>query len=192
VDSIFKAKKYELPLLAFHPIVGGGVAVDYLVSSRFNPAKDAKVLDPTRRTLQLPLTADERRLYEKGLQELLEAEPELPATPGNPTWKQFQERAELDADSAGRPILRAEFGDSPYRVGISRDNILTATTTTELARQLLVARLRDELKKNSARKVSDAGIRQDWNLLQSVISAQRAEVATRTAVPGSGARAGTD
>jgi hypothetical protein len=192
VDSVFKAKKYELPLLALNPVVGGLVAVDYLVSARFDPAKSSDILDPGKGTLEPPLTADERRSYEKGLQELLQAEPELPSLPDSPAWKQFQAKAEVRTDGAGRPILQAEFGGNLYEVGISRANILTASIPAELTRQLLVARLRDELKKNSARKVSDANIREDWNLLQFIISAQRSSTATRTVVLTSSARNGTN
>ena len=46
VDSVFKAKKYEIPLLVFHPIVGGGFALAYVVSGRFNPARNAMMFSP--------------------------------------------------------------------------------------------------------------------------------------------------
>jgi hypothetical protein len=193
VDSVFKAKKYEVPLMVFHPFIAGGVAVAYVTSGRFDPEKKAMVLDTKEGTFERPLTADERRAYEKGLQEILQAEPEPESTPDNPSWKQFQAKAELHTDSAGHPVLQASFGDNFYQVGISRENILTASAPSELTRQLLVTRLRDELKSNTtARKVSDANIREDWNLLQEVISASRAPTVSRTVVLSSASRGATD
>jgi hypothetical protein len=174
VDSIFKAKKYELPLLALNPVAAGGVALDYFVSGRFDPAKNAKILDPAEGTLHRPLTDDERRSYEKGLAELLEAEPELASMPEQPAWKQFQSKAALRSDDDGAPVLEAKIGENLFEVGLSRNNILSASAPGELRRQLLVARIRDELKsKSTARKISDAGIREDWKLLQAIVSAER-------------------
>jgi hypothetical protein len=174
VDGVFKAKKYVLPLLALHPIIAGGVAVDYFVSGRFDPAKNALVLDPSQGTLNSPLSGEDRKSFEKGLNELLDAEVEPESTPNTPAWKQFQAKADLVADDPGGPVLEALEGENLYAVGLSRSNILSASTPSELTRQLLVTRLRDELKtRSTSRKVSDAGIREDWQLLQTIISIQR-------------------
>jgi hypothetical protein len=174
VEGVFKAKKYELPLMVVQPIAGGSVAVDYFVSGRFDPAKNAKIFDPADGTLHRPLTDDERRSYEKGLAELLQSEPELEAASDCPAWKQFQAQAELRSDHDGAPVLEARIGDNFFEAGISRSNILNASTPTELARQLLVTRIRDELRsKSTASKVSEDTIREDLKLLQSIISAER-------------------
>ena len=179
VDSVFKAKKYELPLLVLHPVVAGGVAVDYFVSGRFDPARNAKILDPAEGTLHRPLTNDERRSYEKGLAELLRAEPEPASSADHPAWSQFQSQASLRPDRDGAPVLEALIGENVLEVGISRNNVLSGSDPIELTRQLLVARIRDELKtKSTAQKVSDAGIREDWKLLQSIVSAERSSQAT--------------
>jgi hypothetical protein len=191
VDSVFKAKKYELPLLALHPFVAGGVAVDYYVNGRFDPAKDAKILDPAEGTLERPLTEDERRSYEKGLAEMLQAEPWLNSEAGIPAWKEFQSKAKLRSGGGGAPVLEAQFGENRFDVGISRNNILSGAAPTELTRQLLVARIRNELKtKSTARKVSDAAIREDWKLLQMVVGVERNSSSSSLA-PGSRAFADT-
>ncbi len=70
VESIFKAKKYVLPLALFHPLVAGGVASVYVADGRFNPARDVLVFSPDG-GLELPLTAEERRAYQKNLDDLL-------------------------------------------------------------------------------------------------------------------------
>jgi hypothetical protein len=174
VDSVFKAKKYELPLLALHPIIAGGVAVDYYVNGRFDPAKNARILDPAEGTLHRPLTEDERRSYEKGLAEMLQAEPELASSSDTSAWKLFQSKAGLRTDDAGAPVLEALIGENLFAIGITRANILSSSAPDELSRQLLVARIRDELKnKSTARKISDDGLREDWKLLQTIVSRER-------------------
>ena len=92
VDSVFKAKKYEIPLLVFHPFVGGGLAVAYVVSGRFNPAQNAMMYSPDG-AFEQPLTNEQRRAYAKRLEELLRLQDDATreqghATPSwRPTWR---------------------------------------------------------------------------------------------------------
>lgn len=44
-ESIVRSKKYALPLLALHPFVASGVAVAYVARGRFNPERNATLLD---------------------------------------------------------------------------------------------------------------------------------------------------
>jgi hypothetical protein len=46
-ESLFKSKKYGIPLALFHPFVAGGVLSAYVVKGRFNPAHEAVLIDPT-------------------------------------------------------------------------------------------------------------------------------------------------
>src|SRR6202043_2399654 len=110
VESIFKAKKYVIPLAAFHPLVAGGVASVYLVGGRFNPAKNALVFSPGG-GLEEPLTADERRTYQKNLDELLLTLPDEKPGPEGTSWQQFQEKAQPGLDSFGRPVLQMAISD---------------------------------------------------------------------------------
>jgi hypothetical protein len=168
VDSVFKAKKYELPLLVLQPFVAGGFAVAYVAGGRFNPAKGAMVYD-TGGNLEQPLTAAERRSYEKGLDELLRAEPGIAPENARASWKQFASAAQLSDDTSTGPVLLADFGDKTVQVGIARGNVLNTPAPAELLRDLLVARLQEELRGKSSAKISDAQVRADWKLLQAVL-----------------------
>ncbi len=176
VDSIFKAKKYEIPLLALHPVAGGGVAIAYLVGGRFDPAHQALVYQPGRE-LQKPVTADERKEHLETVRELIreeaQSDPEL-VTPG---WRQFATSAELTLDAGGRPVLRGVYENHAVAIGIARGNLLNdwPGSSAELRTQLLVTRLRQELRAGGPPKASDAQLRDDLNLLQrAVASAQTA------------------
>jgi hypothetical protein len=170
VDSVFKAKKYELPLLVFQPFVAGGFAVAYVAGGRFNPAKGAIVYDASG-NLEQPLTAEQRRSYEKGLEELLREKPGI-APEARASWKQFASAAQLSDDTSAGPVLLADFDDKTVQVGIARGNVLNNPAPAELLRDLLVARLQEELRGKSSAKVSDAQVRADWNLLQAVLAAR--------------------
>jgi hypothetical protein len=178
VDSVFKAKKYEIPLLVFQPFVAGGFAVAYVAGGRFNPAKGAKVYDANG-NLEQPLTAEERRSYEKGLEELLRAEPGIVAGNARASWKEFAANAQLRQDAFDGPVLLAESGDKVVAVGITRGNVLNTPAPIELIRNLLVARLQEELRSKSSAKISDAQVRADWQLLQAIIHARSSELAAR-------------
>jgi hypothetical protein len=169
VDSVFKAKKYELPLLVFQPFVAGGFAVAYVASGRFNPAKGATVYDASGNQEQ-PLTAAERRSYAKGLDELLRAEPGIVPENARTSWKDFALAAQLRQDASDGPVLLADFGDKVVQVGIARGNVLNTPAPAELLRDLLVTRLQEELRSSkSSAKISDAQVRADWKLLQAVL-----------------------
>jgi hypothetical protein len=172
IESIFKAKKYVLPLAVFHPFVAGGVASIYIAGGRFNPAKNALVFNPNGR-LEQPLTAQERRAYQKSLDDLLRTLPdEKPAQEG-PSWQQFQERAQPSLDPFGRPVLRADFADKPVALGISRGSFVSNEPPAELQREFLVTRLRAELTAGRAPITSSTALHDDWQLLQKVVAAPR-------------------
>jgi hypothetical protein len=175
IESVFKAKKYVLPLAVFHPFVAGGVATIYIAGGRFNPAKNALVFNPTG-GLEQPLTAQERRTYQKSLDDLLRSlRDEKPAQEG-PSWQQFLERAQPNLDPFGRPVLEADFADKPVALGISRGSFFSNEPPPELQREFLVTRLRAELAAGRAPKTSSIALRDDWQLLQKVVAAPREDV----------------
>ncbi|MGA2964163.1 MAG: hypothetical protein ABSD96_21055 [Candidatus Korobacteraceae bacterium] len=45
IESVLKTKKVSLPLAVLHPVIAGGLAAAYLTEGRFNPKRDAAVLD---------------------------------------------------------------------------------------------------------------------------------------------------
>ena len=171
VESIFKAKKYVIPLAAFHPFVAGGVASVYLVGGRFNPAKNALVFS-SYGGLEQPLTTEDRRMYQKRLDDLLLTFPDEKPGPEGISWQQFQEKAEPGLDSFGRPVLQTAIADTVVALGISRGSFLSNEAPSELQREFLVARVRAELAAGRAPRTSRIALRDDWELLQKVVAAR--------------------
>jgi hypothetical protein len=181
VDSVFKAKKYEIPLLVFHPIVGGGFAVAYVVSGRFNPAQNAMMYSADG-ALEQPLTKAQRSAYAKSLEGLLRGEPDLaPSKNGSAEWREVQAKAIFAPDAAGHPGLRIALDEqgSPAAeqsangasfIGLTRDNILDSTVPPALTRELLVVRLRQALSKGTSPHTSEAVLRTDLELLGKMLS----------------------
>jgi len=177
VESVFKAKKYELPLLALHPFVAGGVAVAYVASGRFNPAQNAMVF--TNGDLEPPLSAQERHAYQKGLAEVTKANVEEDPGREEASWHHLLANARLQLDQDGRPILQVRSGDNVVEVGITRDNVLSSAVPREIIQELLVARLREQLRSGRAPKTSDAELRRDWKLLKTAFADQPEDVTAR-------------
>src|SRR5208283_4761170 len=69
LESVTAAKKYMIPLVALHPYIGGGLLVEYFGHRRFDPAKNALVLD-SENQLGAPMTRDERVRYQSRLDEM--------------------------------------------------------------------------------------------------------------------------
>src|SRR5262249_10073 len=159
--SVFKAKKYEVPLAVFQPFVAGGFAVAYLTSGRFSPAQGALVLTQDG-NFDKPLTEQERKAYEKGLAEVTKPTPDArPAREGG-SWHLLLNGARLELDAQGRPVLMVRLGEGVGAVRITRENVLAGDAPPEFVQELLVARLREQLKKGRAPKTSETELRQDW------------------------------
>ena len=94
-------------------------------------------------------------------------------------------------DDSGDPILQVKVGAETVDLGLSRNNILTASAPLDLTERIVLLRLRDELKSANAAKVSEQDIGNDWQLLQQVLLARRRKAdenearltAMRTAAP---------
>jgi len=189
VESVFKAKKYELPLLALHPVVAGGVAVAYMTSGRFDPSQHAMVLTQAG-DLDKPLTDQERRAYEKGLAEVTKARTEEKPAREEASWHHLLNGSRLELDGQGRPILQVRSGERFVAVGITRENVLASDAPSEIVQELLVARLREQLKSGRAPKTSEVELRRDWKLLKTAFATGTDSVAahnriTETEIPGS-------
>ncbi len=171
VESVFKAKKYEAPLVFFHPFIAAGFASAYLLSGRFDPEHRALVYDPNG-DLEEPLSAQQRRTYRKDLNALMRENSE--ARNDAEPWKQVEAGARLGLDLEGRPILEMPSEAGTVQVGISRSNLFDRGGSSELTENLLETRLRQELRRGSV-KASGIELQSDWNSLQKVISSQHAE-----------------
>ena len=166
VESVFKAKKYEVTLLALHPVVGGAFAAAYLFGGGpFNPGKNALMLSPDG-DLQAPLSAQDRRWYQKGLEEITKANAESDPRTEEATWHHLLDGAQLSLDAKGQPILVVRSGDELVEVGITRDNVLNSAAPRHVMQDLLVARMREQLRSGRVPKTSEAEVRRDWDLVK--------------------------
>ena len=179
VESVFKAKKYVIPLAVFHPLLAGGVASVYLVGARFNPAKNGLVFNPTGE-LEQPLTAEERHTYQKNLDKLLRESADGRPPHEAPSWREFQQMAKPALDALGQPILEAQLSDKSVSLGISRSNLLSNGEPWELQREFLATRLRQELAPGRAPKISNVGVREDFELLHRLIAEQYQAITAHT------------
>ncbi len=184
LESFLKSKKYFVPLAAFHPIITGGMALAYLSTGRFDPAKQALVLDSSN-SLRPAMAKTKRQTYEDHLNSLMarwnagsstigENIPLLSERLRDKKWKRLEAEAEPSIDSSGRPVLKMEVGEQLVDVGLSRDNILTSPAPPVLAQEILASRLRDELRRSAAPKTAETDVVNDWNLLRQVTSSDGA------------------
>ncbi len=170
-ESLLKSKKYLLPLAIFHPVVTGCAAVAYIGGGRFNPGRNAMVMDPAQE-LQSPLTAEQRRVYREQLNQLLaEVNPGLKTLKTKRGWARLESEPQLDA--GGRPVLKIRSGEQSVEMGLSRNNFVRSDVPAVLAEELLTARLLEELHRGSG-AASQNGVEKDWNLLKQIAYASRA------------------
>jgi hypothetical protein len=176
-DTIFKAKKYEVPLLVVSPFAGAGVALAYFTGGRFDPAHNADLLDPMG-GIEPPVTSAERKSYLEALEEIVRTHASS-AAESDPAhaWREFLAHAELAVDREGHPVMRAYSEDGAIEVGISRSNLADSGVAGDLTREMLLARLRQELRSGGAPKVSNTLARRDLQLLQQVTARTQAQVA---------------
>jgi len=172
VESVFKAKKYVVPLAVFEPYVAGGFALAYIVDGRFNPQKKAMMFDLDG-TFEPPLTVDQRYAYRKQLDELSRTFPEDKSRHQDASWLEFRAKAQLSADESGHLVLQGPFGNGSVGIGISRDSFLNGDAPFELRREFLITRLRFVLEDGSVPKISGGVVREDWQLLERVLSIQK-------------------
>jgi len=162
VESAFKSKKYMAPLLVWHPAIVGCVAAAYFTGSTgFDPGKHALVFDP-RRDLEPQMSSQERREYLNRLESMTRMVAES-STGVEVKLSHLEARPGLD--HAGQPLLQLKLGEIPTEVGLTRDNIVNASDSPELAQHLLLIRLREELRRNSPR-VSGSDVADDMELLE--------------------------
>jgi hypothetical protein len=185
LESVMAAKKYMLPLVVLHPYIGGGVLVEYFGHRRFDPARNALILDSGRQ-LDAPMTRDERLRYQSRMEELSQTSVADPLNEGKAnegkakevkSWERLQASATPGIDTSGQPVLQLHIGDDWAQVGISRANILSVSDSPELAARLLEARLRQELRPATARKTSPSDVEKDLALFQQLLKIQLRDVA---------------
>lgn len=181
LESVMAAKKYMVPLVVLHPYIGGGLLVEYFGHRRFDPARNAPVLDSDGQ-LDTPMTREERRRYQSRMDEL--SQTASPAEPADETksegkaaktkteektWDRLQAGGTPGMDSSGQPVLQLQLGNDLAQVGLSRTNIFSVSDSSDLAARLLEARLRQELRPGTARKTSSSDVEKDLGLLRQLL-----------------------
>jgi hypothetical protein len=173
IESVVLAKKYVTPVLLFHPLLVGTVEAAYWAGWRFNPGKGALIFDPNKlNVLETPLSADDRRAYQKSIFILKRENREL----DQQSWRKFQASAEPQLDLEGRPFLRMQMGERSFHVGICRGNALRLSAPQEFTEQLLLTGLEQQLKPGKPSHISERQVESDWKLLQSAIEAREASL----------------
>ncbi len=168
VESFFKSKKYIVPSAVVSPIFAGCVAAVYVGSrgGHFDPARDAMVF-VVGGNPEPPLDREDVRAYQQQLKHLLAgAYPEKPGLNVDKSWERLQSKASHSVDSKGRPVVELQVGEETVQVGMSADNVLSGQAPSQLARELLEARLKSELAGRSARGITETEVARDWKLLQ--------------------------
>ncbi len=163
IESVLRAKKYLLPIAVLHPFVTGCLAAAYVGEGRFDPKRQALILE-SGRNLQPPLPAADRRDYQVELKNLSDK--------SSKAWLQMQAAADPEFDETGKPVLRMHVGEDVVALGISRDNILN--TFPSLGRGLVLARLQMELRNGPEPRASEADVTSDWKLLDQLTLVERA------------------
>jgi hypothetical protein len=173
LECALTAKKYMVPLFAIHPYIMGSLITGYFVhgrvNGRFDPARDALIMDSSGR-LDSPVTREERRAFLDRLEELSRnATSPLPVSEER-NWDSLQAGAEPKLDSSGMPIVHVKVDAETTPVGIARANILNLPESSELAAVLMQARLRQELRPANSRRTSHADVQADLILLQKLLA----------------------
>jgi hypothetical protein len=109
---------------------------------------------------------------------------------GSALWREVQANAKFIPDAAGQPALRitlnspkplptdltsdaVSLDDKSSFIGLTRDNILNSTAPSALTRELLVVRLRQELRKGTSPHTSENVFRADLALLEKILSSEQ-------------------
>jgi hypothetical protein len=176
LESVLAAKKYMVPLLVIHPYISGGLLATYFGHRRFDPARHALVLDSSSQ-LDTPLKSADRRSYQSRLDELTQAGSMSDSKIEEKNWKDLQAGAVPELDSSGKPVIQVQVASEVKQVGISRANVLSTSQSSELAARLLEARIREELRRATARKIARSDVENDLALLGQLLSVQRSAFA---------------
>jgi len=125
------------------------------------------------------------------LEDMLHGQPDIPQDPsGSALWREVQANAKFVPDAAGQPALRVTLNsekslpadlnsdavsvvDKSSFIGLTRDNILNSTAPSALTRELLVIRLRQELRKGTSPHTSESVFRADLALLEKILSSEQ-------------------
>lgn len=181
VESFLKSKKYIGPSIAVSPVFAGCVAAVYVGTGagRFHPG-DHDLVYSAERGLEQPVGEEDRRSYQIELSHL--ATSELTGTSAPRVEKTLARTLNSGApgfDSKGRPVIRIGVGNESETLGDAEANLFATPMQTEFSRQLLEARLHQELRKGNSPKVSASDLERDWNLFKKSLHAPDDQVVSQ-------------
>ena len=179
LEVMLTAKKYMWPIFMFHPYAAGTAVAIYVQHWYFNPGKNALILD-SEHQLGAALTAADRRIVQRQLDELVRASPLADSAADECHWTSLRIAADPAVDDAGAITLQVREGGEVMSVGIARSNILNVPAGSEFAAGLVKARLREELKSTAAQKTARADVESDLVLLQQLLTAQPGRLVSAT------------
>ncbi len=209
-EQLVRSKKLVVPMLIFADHVLPFVAASYILTGRFNPQRELEehpTIEATEAEYKIKRAKAENNdaLAEELKSDKIQQRAKVVGTPEE--WEQYRAAfADLLAESpntygslkkffrrldeAGTPIadssgaLWMEFsdGNETSRIGLSANNIFSSGADTDLAHELVLARIGYVLKSPKHRRESMVEFRKDWKLLESV-RADRASAVARAATP---------
>ena len=195
LECALTAKKYMLPLFALHPYMAGSLIAGYWGHKRFDPARNALILDASDHLNASP-TREDRRNFQDRLREIMQSESlpsesarnesaqnESPQTKSSSIaaderhWESRLAAAEPALDASGAPTEQVRVDGEVTQMGIARANILSDRRGLEFTTGLVEARLREELKPGVARKTARSDVESDLALLQHLLALEARESA---------------
>ncbi len=181
-ECALTSKKYMLPLFALHPYIAGSLIAGYLGHGRFDPSRNALILNASD-DLDVPPTRADRRNYQSRLQELTQSATSLTSVSpnvvaGDRRWESRLAAAEPAFEATGKPAMQVSVDGEIKGVGVVRANILNATIGSDFAIGLVEARLREELKPAIVRKTARSDVENDLQLLQRLLTLQATALAS--------------
>jgi hypothetical protein len=179
VESFLKSKKYIVPSAIASPVFAGCVLAVYegTGAGRFNPARQNLVYS-AERGLEPRLDEEDRRSYQIELNHMIAADTgEIGETHVEKTLARTLTTSQPSFDSAGRPSLRLASENNTENFGIAGSNLFGAESSGQFVRELMEARLHEELRKGNPPRVSQSDIDRDWNLMQKAMQTSKNEVA---------------
>ena len=96
------------------------------------------------------MSAHQRREYQSRV-ELLQRDFAGESGPEVEKWSRLEASAQPILDSDGRPTWQVRVGDTPVQIGLTRGNIVSGSESAGIARELLMVRLHEELRRSIGR-----------------------------------------
>lgn len=177
VESFFKNKKYIVPSAVVSPVFAGCVAGAYFLSGtgRFDPSHDALVFNADG-TTEPPLDREDQRAYRLEFDHLLANSHHELGAHVERNWGHLQAHADRELDEQGRPILLVRSDGQEVDLGAAADNLFNERSASPLAKQMLEARLYNELHRTPRSRLTQSEIERDWGLLEYALGNNAADL----------------